>query len=48
MDACVSKVAEVFSISKGIVSKIYFAYLKGRKTPSATSQHGRKFVLSGS
>lgn len=44
--ASVSKVAEVFSVSRGTVSKIYSAYLKCGKTSSAKSQHGRKCVLS--
>lgn len=44
--ASVSKVAEVFSVSRGTVSKIYSAYLKSGKTSSAKSQRGRKCVLS--
>ena len=44
--ASISKVAEVFSVSRGIVSKIYSAYLKCGKTLSAKSQRGRKCVLS--
>ncbi len=44
--ASISKVAKVFSVSRGTVSKIYSAYLKSRKTSSAKSQRGQKCVLS--
>ncbi len=46
MGASVSKVAEVFTVSRGTVSKIYSAYLKIGKTLSAKSQRGRKYALS--
>ncbi|GBL73249.1 hypothetical protein AVEN_259947-1 [Araneus ventricosus] len=44
--ASVDKVVEVFSVSRGTVSKTYSAYLKSGKTFSSKSQRGPKLVLS--
>lgn len=46
VNALVSKVTKVLSVSRGTLSKIYFAYLKIGKTSFAKLQHGQKCVLS--
>ncbi|XP_067141717.1 uncharacterized protein [Centruroides vittatus] len=44
--ASITKVAKMFGVSRGTVSKIYTAYRTSGKTSSAKSQRGRKCVLS--
>lgn len=42
----VNKVAEVFGVSRGTVSKITRSYKKTKKTATGKHQRGRKYVLT--